>query len=298
MRTLVKTLAVVVAVVSTMSVSAQSGKSTVIDMKNTFTQECVCYKSINNVKSDMLNIDKTTINYIKLDTTINSGILNISLSINNSEHYIFNQVSMQKLQSNDSLIYYSDDVNLDKLNTKIYIKIYKNTLLRDKFQITIEENCNSNSKWVSDVVCFMQNIESFQPKESYQPKEKQTTQNNMFIQTYKNQNFTHTKTPGELIAHSAKLKNQALTIGLISGIIGGVMIGCSPLLGSKTYHDVWNHSYTRNNSLALIIPGSIICGVGCITSITLVAHSNKILKEAGLKMTQIQIKTNGVQVNF
>lgn len=294
-----KFLVTILVVVGVMSGSAQSGKLKVIDMKNAFTQECICYKSINNVKSDMLNIDKTTINYIKLDTTINSGILNISLSINNSENYIFNQVSMQKLQSNNSLIYYSDDENLDKLNTRIYIKIYKDILLRDKFQITIEENCNSNSKWVSEVDCFIQNIESYQQKESYQTKEKQTTQNDMFIQTYKNQNFTHTNTPGELIAYSARLQNQALTIGLISSIIGGVMIGCSPLLGSKTYRNDWGMVYhTRNNSLALIIPGSIICGVGCITSITLVAHSNKILKEAGLKMTQIQIKTNGVQVNF
>ena len=266
-----------VAVVGVMSGSAQGSKSKVIDMKNAFTQECICYKSINNIKSDMLSIDKTTINYIKLDTMINSGILNISLSINNSENYIFNQVSMQKLSSNNSLIYYSVDENLDKLNTRIYIKIYKDILLRDKFQITIEENCNSNSKWVSEVDCFIQNIES------YQPKEEQTTQNDIFIQTYDNKNYETKYTPGELLYQSAKLKNMALTMGLTTGLIGVIMSSCSMLIGHPAL--LW-------------VPGTVIAGVGGIMAISFSCTANKLEKEAGLKMTQIKIKANGVQVNF
>ena len=278
-----KRILIAILVVATMSVSAQDGKSKVIDMKNAFTQECVCYKSIINVKSDMLNIDKTTINYIIFDTIINSGILNISLSINNSENYIFNQVSMQKLSSNNSLIYYSDDENLDKLNTRIYIKIYKDILLRDKFQITIEENCNSNIKWVSEVDCVIQNIEDFQPKESYQPKEEQSIQNDIVIQTYDNKNFNSNYTPGELLYQSAKLKNMALTMGLTTGLIGVIMSGCSVLIGQP---------------VLLWVPGVVIAGVGGIMAISFNCTANKLEKEAGLKMTQIKIKANGVQVNF
>lgn len=272
-----KILIAILAVIATTSIKAQNLKLKIIEINKTFASECICYKSTNNFKSDSINIDKAFINYIKFDTTANLGILNISLNINDFGSYIFNQVSMQKLQSNNSLIYYSVDENLDKLNTRIYIKIYKDILLRNKFQITIEENCNSNSKWVSEIDCFIQNIESFQPKEE------QSIQNDIVIQTYDNKNFSSNYTPGELLYQSAKLKNMALTVGLTTGIVGGIMSGCSMLI---------------NHPALLWVPGIIIAGAGSIMAISINFTANKLEKEAGLKMTQIKIKANGIEVNF
>lgn len=90
--------------------------------------------------------------------------------------------------------------------------------------------------------------------------------------------------PGQLLERAGKLKNTALAVGLITTAatiaITTPIVCCSkdPILG-----------YILGGSIGL---------VGCISCITLEVRSNKLIKEAGRRMTMIEIKGNGVNIKF
>lgn len=90
-------------------------------------------------------------------------------------------------------------------------------------------------------------------------------------------------TPGQLIYRSGALKNFAITTSILCGLSSSVLIGCS---------------FMTNNPMAMYIPGAIIGGAGFITTVALLSTSNKLLKEAGLKMERIQFSANGMTVKF
>ena len=90
-------------------------------------------------------------------------------------------------------------------------------------------------------------------------------------------------TPGELIAQSGKLKNRALTVGVVTGLTASALIGCSFLMSEP---------------MAMYIPGAVIGFGGAIVTVAILATSNKLLQEAGLKMQRIQLSANGLSVKF
>ena len=90
-------------------------------------------------------------------------------------------------------------------------------------------------------------------------------------------------TPGQLIYRSGQLKNTALTTGIVCGLAGGALIG---------------FSFMMNDPLVLSITGGAVAFVGGVASICLLYTSNKLLKEAGLKMERIQFSANGLTVKF
>lgn len=90
-------------------------------------------------------------------------------------------------------------------------------------------------------------------------------------------------TPGQLLFKSGTMKNTALTIGLITGTISGTLIGCS---------------FLSSEPKAMYIPGAIVGLVGGVSSLCLLYTSNKLIKEAGLKMEKIQISNNGFIIKF
>lgn len=92
-------------------------------------------------------------------------------------------------------------------------------------------------------------------------------------------------TPGELIARSGKLKNNALTVGIVTCLTSSTLVGCAFL--------------TRNPTVTT--PMCVIGGVGFgggIATIALLATSNRLLQEAGLKMQRMQISANGLIIKF
>lgn len=90
--------------------------------------------------------------------------------------------------------------------------------------------------------------------------------------------------PGQLLKRAGKLKNTAIVVGLISTAATiGITVGCSRSSRDKKF------GYIFGGSIGLI--GSIAC-------ITLEVKSNKLIKEAGKRMTMIEIKGNGVNIKF
>lgn len=90
-------------------------------------------------------------------------------------------------------------------------------------------------------------------------------------------------TPGELIAKSGKLKNNALTVGIVTCLTSSTLVGCAFL--------------TRNPTPMCVIGGVVGFGGG-IATIVLLATSNRLLQEAGLKMQRMQISANGLTIKF
>lgn len=90
--------------------------------------------------------------------------------------------------------------------------------------------------------------------------------------------------PGQLLKRAGKLKNTAIVVGLISTAATiGITVGCSRSSRDKKF------GYIFGGSIGLI--GTIAC-------ITLEVKSNKLIKEAGKRMTMIEIKGNGVNIKF
>lgn len=90
-------------------------------------------------------------------------------------------------------------------------------------------------------------------------------------------------TPGELIARSGKLKNNALVVGIVTCLTSSTLVGCAFL--------------TRNPTPMCVIGGVVGFGGG-ISTIALLATSNRLLQEAGLKMQRMQISANGLTIKF
>lgn len=90
-------------------------------------------------------------------------------------------------------------------------------------------------------------------------------------------------TPGQLIAQSGKLKNTALTVGIVTGLASATLIGCS---------------FVTDLPMAMYIPGAVVGFAGGVATIALLYTSNRLLQEAGLKMQNVQFSANGVTVKF
>lgn len=90
-------------------------------------------------------------------------------------------------------------------------------------------------------------------------------------------------TPGELIARSGKLKNTALTVGVVTCLSASALVGFSFLAG---------------NPVPMCAIGGVVGFGGGIATIAILATSNKLLQEAGLKMQRIQLSANGLNIKF
>lgn len=90
-------------------------------------------------------------------------------------------------------------------------------------------------------------------------------------------------TPGQLIAQSGKLKNTALTVGVVTCLSASALVG---------------FSFLTENPIPMCAIGGVIGFGGGIATIAILATSNKLLQEAGLKMQRIQISANGLTVKF
>lgn len=90
--------------------------------------------------------------------------------------------------------------------------------------------------------------------------------------------------PGQLLERAGKLKNTAIVVGLIST---AATIGITTPIVCCSKDKIFG--YIFGGSIGLI--GSIAC-------ITLEVKSNKLIKEAGRRMTMIEIKGNGVNIKF
>lgn len=90
-------------------------------------------------------------------------------------------------------------------------------------------------------------------------------------------------TPGELIARSGKLKNNALAVGIVTCLTSSTLVGCAFLTGNPT---------------PMCVIGGVVGFGGGIATIALLATSNRLLQEAGLKMQRMQISANGLTIKF
>lgn len=90
-------------------------------------------------------------------------------------------------------------------------------------------------------------------------------------------------TPGELIARSGKLKNNALTVGVVTGLAASTLVGCA---------------FLTSNPTPMCVVGGVVGFGGGIATIALLATSNRLLQEAGLKMQKVQISANGLNIKF
>ena len=143
---------------------------------------------------------------------------------------------------------------------------------------------------ILSIACFSQNeqkdslqLKTYKQNYSYFKKEKFDSLSFVYDYTssftVKYANFT----PGQLIEKSGKLKNAALTVGILTGLASATLVGCS---------------FLTDKSMAMYIPGAIVGFAGGVATLVILYTSNKLLQEAGLKMQRMQLSANGVILKF
>lgn len=121
----------------------------------------------------------------------------------------------------------------------------------------------------------------------------QTYDSTITLSTYKT-SYTYTfdclndeivkMTPGQLLEQAGKLKNTAITVGLVSTALSvaiTIPTACGKISPGAGY-----------------AIGSVIGFVGGVTCLALEVKSNKLIKEAGRRMSKIEIRGNGVTIKF
>lgn len=109
-------------------------------------------------------------------------------------------------------------------------------------------------------------------------------------QTYKVYSFESQDTvlmkmsPGQMLEKAGKLKNTAIGVGLgLTAVSMAVTIptACGAIDATTGY-----------------IIGGVIGFAGLVSVLAIEVKSNKLIKEAGRRMTMIEIKGNGVNIRF
>lgn len=109
-------------------------------------------------------------------------------------------------------------------------------------------------------------------------------------QTYKVYSFESQDTalmkmsPGQMLEKAGKLKNTAIGVGLgLTAVSMAVTIptACEKIDATTGY-----------------IIGGVIGFAGLVSVLAIEVKSNKLIKEAGRRMTMIEIKGNGVNIKF
>lgn len=90
--------------------------------------------------------------------------------------------------------------------------------------------------------------------------------------------------PGQMLEKAGKLKNTAIGVGLgLTAVSMAVTIptACGKIDATTGY-----------------IIGGVIGFAGLVSVLSIEVKSNKLIKEAGRRMTMIEIKGNGVNIRF
>lgn len=106
-----------------------------------------------------------------------------------------------------------------------------------------------------------------------------------YIYTFDSQNEEIMKmSPGELLERAGQLKNIAIGVGL--GLTAVSMAVTIPT------------AFGMIDATTGYIIGGVIGFAGLVSVLSIEVKSNKLIKEAGRRMTMIEIKGNGVNIRF